>query len=138
MSLRERFDIGPGDRVALHGANRPEWITSFWAVTSLGAIAVGLNGWWQGDEIAYGIGLSEPKLLIADQRRLDRLGGKDPGVRTLVMEDDFAALSQYDPGATLPDHPIAEDDPAIILFTSGTTLPKRYENAQFRVYALRP
>src|SRR5262245_35373370 len=107
-ALRERFEIGPGDRIALLGANSPEWITTFWAVTSLGAIAVALNGWWQGDEIAYGIGLSEPKLLIADQRRLDRLGGKHPGVRTLVMEGDFPALLRYDPGAALPDHPIAE------------------------------
>ncbi len=120
-ALRERFGIGPGDRVAILGANSPEWITSFWAVTSLGAIAVGLNGWWQGDEIEYGLGVSEPKLLIADQRRLDRLGGKDPGVRTLVMEEDFARLLRHDPGAALPEHPIGEDDPAILLFTSGTT-----------------
>ena len=120
-ALRERFGIGPGDRVAILGANCPEWITSFWAVTSLGAIAVGLNGWWQGDEIEYGIGVSEPKLLIADRRRLERLGGKDPGVRTLSIEDDFAKLLRHDPGAALPDQPIAEDDPAILLFTSGTT-----------------
>ncbi len=120
-ALRERFGIGPGDRVAILGANSPEWITSFWAITSLGAIAVGLNGWWQGDEIEYGLGVSEPALLIADQRRLDRLGGADPGVRTLVMEDDFARLLRHDPGAALPDHPIDEDDPALLLFTSGTT-----------------
>jgi acyl-CoA synthetase (AMP-forming)/AMP-acid ligase II len=120
-ALRERFGIGPGDRVAILGANSPEWITSFWAVTSLGAVAVGLNGWWQGDEIEYGLGVSEPKLLIADQRRLDRLGAKSPGMPAVVMEDDFERLRRHALGVGLPEQPIAEDDPALILFTSGTT-----------------
>ena len=43
--LAERYDIGHGDRVAILAANTPEWIQSFWAITSLGAIAVAMNGW---------------------------------------------------------------------------------------------
>ena len=44
--LRDEYGVGPGDRVAILGANSPEWIVTFWASVSLGAIAVGLNGWW--------------------------------------------------------------------------------------------
>jgi acyl-CoA synthetase (AMP-forming)/AMP-acid ligase II len=120
-ALRERHGIGPGDRVALLGANSAEWIVGAWATISLGGIAVGMNGWWTGDEIEYGLGLSEPALLIADRRRLERLEGRDPGVPTVVVEDDFDALWNYDLKAALPDAPIDEDDPAVILFTSGTT-----------------
>ena len=46
--LREEYGVGPGDRVAILAANCPEWIVTFWATVSLGAIAVGLNGWWVG------------------------------------------------------------------------------------------
>ena len=42
---------------------------------SLGAIAVGLNGWWVRDEILYGLDDSEPKLLIGDAKRLARIAG---------------------------------------------------------------
>ncbi|MEZ4217628.1 MAG: class I adenylate-forming enzyme family protein [Myxococcota bacterium] len=120
-ALRDRYGVGKGDRVAILAANCPEWIVTYWAATSLGAIAVGMNGWWAADEIAYGIELSEPKVLVADERRLARLEGRDPGVPTVVVERDFAALWNHDPQASLPDVAIAEDDPAVILFTSGTT-----------------
>src|SRR3954454_3106266 len=43
--LRDTYGVGRGDRVAILGANSPEWIVTFWATISLGAIAVGLNGW---------------------------------------------------------------------------------------------
>jgi long-chain acyl-CoA synthetase len=118
--LAERYGIGPGDRVAILAANAPEWIQSFWAITSLGAIAVAMNGWWTEDEIRYGIELTEPKLLLADQKRFDRLTS-DPGVPTVVFETGFAELRDHNLDAALPDVPINEDDPACILFTSGTT-----------------
>ncbi len=120
-SFSEQFGVGPGDRVAILGANSPEWIIAFWAAVSLGAIAVGLNGWWSGLEIEQGIADCEPALLVADRKRLDRLEGRDPGVPTVVIETDFAALESAHPGIALPDVDIAPDDPAIILYTSGTT-----------------
>jgi len=119
-AFAERFGIGFGDRVAILAANCPEWIISFWASVSLGAICVGLNGWWTADEIRYAVGHSKPKLLIADRKRAARMTG-DPGVPILIVEDDFDDLLSGFPEAALPTRPIAETDPAIILYTSGTT-----------------
>ena len=65
-ALRERYGVGPGDRVAILAANCAEWVITYWATVSLGAIAVGLNGWWSGDEIAYGVADCDPKVLVAD------------------------------------------------------------------------
>src|SRR6476620_3438862 len=111
-ALRDRHGVGPGDRVAILAANCPEWIVTFWATISLGAIAVGLNGWWVGAEIRHGIEDSAPKVLVVDEKRLARLEGEDPGVPTIVIERDFDALWNHDLDAPLPDQPIAEDDPA--------------------------
>ncbi len=120
-ALQDRFGVQHGDRVAILAANCPEWLIAFWATTSLGAIAVGLNGWWTGDEILYGVGDSQPKVLVADRKRLTRLRGTDPQVPVVEIESEFAALEAHLPGASLPLTPIAEDDGAIILYTSGTT-----------------
>jgi len=120
-ALRERFGVGPGDRVAILAANCPEWILAFWATTSLGAIAVGLNGWWVRDEIRYGLADCEPKLLIGDRKRLARLAGERHGVPVVEIESEFAGLADFDRAAALPDVPIDEDAPATILYTSGTT-----------------
>lgn len=119
--MRAEYGVGPGDRVAILGANGPEWIVAFWAAVSLGAIAVGLNGWWTEPEIRYGLDDCDPKLLVADARRLARLEGRDPGVPVVEVESGFDALWHPHPGAALPETPIAEDDAAVILYTSGTT-----------------
>lgn len=124
-ALRDRFGVQPGDRVAILGANCPEWVISFWAAISLGAIAVGLNGWSTGPEIRYFLDDCEPKVLVADRKRIERLDG-DNRVPVVSMEDDFAELEAYAPDARLTDPPfdavrVEEDDPAIILYTSGTT-----------------
>ena len=135
--LRDDYGVGPGDRVAILGANSPEWIVTFWAAVSLGAIGVGLNGWWTGPEIRYGLDDSDPKVLVADRRRLARLEGADPGVPAIVMEDDFEAIWRGRPDAVLPDQPIDEDDAAILLYTSGTTgRPKGAINTHRNVGAL--
>jgi long-chain acyl-CoA synthetase len=120
-AFRDRYDVQPGDRVAILGANCPEWVIAFWAAISLGAIAVGLNGWSTGPEIRYFVDDCEPKVLIADRKRVERIAGDDLGVPILVMEDDFEPLERYAPRAGFADIDVKEDDPAIILYTSGTT-----------------
>jgi len=136
-ALRERFGVGAGDRVAILAANAPEWILAFWATTSLGAIAVGLNGWWVRDEILYGLRDCEPKLLIGDRRRLARVAGERHAFPVVEMESEFAALAEPDAAASLPDVSIDEDAPATILYTSGTTgRPKGAVNTHRGIVAL--
>jgi long-chain acyl-CoA synthetase len=119
--LRDDFGIGRGDRVAIAAANTPEWVVAFWATVSLGAVAVGLNAWWTAPELRFAIDDAAPRLLIADRRRLDRLGGDDAGVPAVEIESGFAALWERHADAALPEAAIGEDDPAVILYTSGTT-----------------
>ena len=95
-ALRERFGVAQGDRVAILAANCPEWIVTFWATVSLGAIAVGLNGWWTADEILYGVGDCEPKLLVADREAARAPRGASPGVPVVEIESQFDALWNHD------------------------------------------
>ena len=136
-ALEERYGVGPGDRVAILAANGPDWIESFWAATSLGAIAVGMNGWWARDEILYGLDDCEPKLLVGDAKRLARLAGARVSLPVVEIESEFGKLLAHAPDADLPDTPIAEDDPACILYTSGTTgRPKGAVNTHRNIIAL--
>jgi long-chain acyl-CoA synthetase len=118
-ALRDTHGIGPGDRVAVCAANCREWLMTFWAVGVLDAVLVAMNGWWTGPEMRNALELTDPKLLVMDEKRRARLDG-DPGVALLITEHDFAGLCD-DNDATVPDVPIAEDDPFILIFTSGTT-----------------
>ena len=95
-------------------ANSLDYTLAQLAVVSLGAIIVGLNGWWTGSELAYGMELTAPTVLFGDETRLARLA--EVGIEgTPMLHVD------PDGGATLPDVDIDEDDPFMILFTSGTT-----------------
>ncbi len=114
-TLRDRYGVGKGDRVAIAAANSADWVVAFWATTLLGGISVAMNGWWTGPEMAYGLELTKPKVLLGDERRLARLAGFDHGVVTAVFPVEAAE------DAAVPDVALDEDDPFLILFTSGTT-----------------
>ncbi len=116
--LREEHGVAPGDRVAIHAANRPEWIETFWAVTSVGAIAVGFNAWWSAAETTAAVEQTTPVLVVADAKRAALVG---PGTPVLAMEEGLPALLARHDGAPLPSSDVEEDDPAVILFTSGTS-----------------
>ena len=119
QSLREEYGVRPGDRVAINAANSPEWIIAFWATVSLGAIAVAFNAWWSPHEIEYGLAHAEPRLVIADRRRIEAMPADD--VPVLSIETDVPRLATAHPDAALPDVAVAEDDPAVIIYTSGTS-----------------
>ncbi len=113
--LADEFGVGKGDRVAFASANSLDYALAQLAVVSLGAIIVGLNGWWTGPELAYGVELTKPTVLFGDEARLARLA--EVGVDRVPMLPMLSVAGR----AALPDVTIDEDDPFMILFTSGTT-----------------
>jgi acyl-CoA synthetase (AMP-forming)/AMP-acid ligase II len=122
-ALRDRYGVGPGDRVAVVAANCEGHALSAWAAICLGATLVELNGWWTGPELQHGIELTKPRVILGDRRRLARLDGVDVGVPVVCFEDELDAIEAEGRAATerLGPNRIAEDDPFVILFTSGTT-----------------
>ena len=52
--LRNKFGITPGDRVAIAMKNSTEYCVTVLAASVIGAVAVPLNSWWQGEELEYG------------------------------------------------------------------------------------
>jgi acyl-CoA synthetase (AMP-forming)/AMP-acid ligase II len=119
--LRDRHGVVPGDRVAIAAANSPEHAIAIWATLLAGAVVVGLNGWWTGAELEYGVRLTEPRLILADSARIDRLANTDVPTRTPVV--DLTSLGAMAAGqrAVADLRALEPDDPAVILFTSGTT-----------------
>jgi long-chain acyl-CoA synthetase len=118
--LREH-GVRPGDRVMLLGANSIEWVVCFWAVLETGAIAVLGNGWWSGPELDYALATTTPSLVVADQARSERVPASQ---RRMGFAELTGAIAV--PAAAVAERPPArEDDPSVIVFTSGTTgLPK--------------
>jgi long-chain acyl-CoA synthetase len=126
--LRAR-GVGRGDRVAVGMRNYPEWSVAFWACQAIGAIAVALNAWWTGPELAYALADSTPAALIIDGERLERIQESDHDGRVVVVARrggagsggvDFETAIAADPGP-LPDAQVEPSDLATILYTSGTT-----------------
>jgi long-chain acyl-CoA synthetase len=117
--LHER-GVRAGDRVMLLAPNSPEWIVAQWAGFRLGAVVALGNGWWSAPEIAHALDLLTPALVIADGPRLALLPTGTPAldVGALASRD----LAAPDLAAAAPPAPAgSEDDPALVIFTAGTT-----------------
>src|SRR5207302_4813785 len=81
--LASSCGIGAGDRVAVLSANNPEWVSSFWGVVDMGAVLVGLNGWWKTEEILYGLEDSGARVLVADRGRFERVAGELESIKSI-------------------------------------------------------
>ncbi len=123
--------VQPGDRVAIAMRNYPEWMQCYWAILSMGAVCVGMNAWWVGEEIHYALEDSEPKVMICDSERLERLDGMlgdFPQIKVVAVrcEDPLpAGVAPFSEliaaPSDLPVVTIDPDDDACIFYTSGTT-----------------
>jgi long-chain acyl-CoA synthetase len=135
--LVTEFGIVKGDRVAIGMRNYPEWVLSFAAITSIGAISVSLNAWWTTEEMDYALGDCGAKVLIADRERVERaagscarlniatlavrLGEANPVTEGRLVRWENVVPQAIAAGATMPEVAIDPDDDATILYTSGTT-----------------
>jgi fatty-acyl-CoA synthase len=124
-----------GDRVAYLGENHPAFLESLFAVTSLGAIFVPLNTRLAAPEVHFALSDSGSRMLIHDERFTAT-------VLTATVETDVAerivvgnvaspgqgrdAGNSYESvllsgSDTHGEVTVAEEDAALILYTSGTT-----------------
>jgi acyl-CoA synthetase (AMP-forming)/AMP-acid ligase II len=115
--LAER-GVGPGDRVLLLSYNSPDFVLALWGLWWLGAVPVFGNRWWSDAEIEHALTITRPVLGLTD-----RTDWAPPGLTVCQLADLGAVLGATD------DRPCArvggEDDPALILFTSGSAgVPK--------------
>ncbi|MFE2872020.1 long-chain fatty acid--CoA ligase [Embleya sp. NPDC059259] len=130
--LAER-GVRPGDRVAYLGVNAASTFETFFATWLLGAIVVPLNFRLSGPEIRYMLADAGATVLVHSPdtdallaaaaplpdtlRTRVPVGPADPGP---ADSPDLAAAIAAGPALDVPPA-VSLDDPAVLLYTSGTT-----------------
>jgi acyl-CoA synthetase (AMP-forming)/AMP-acid ligase II len=118
--LRE-LGVAPGDRVAVLADNR--WlidaVTAYHASHLLGAVNVALNGRWVARELATGLALVTPRVVLCGAPWYDMCAEAVRSVPFAARVAGFESLAGRPP---LRDgHRVGESDDADWVFTSGTT-----------------
>ncbi|WP_190132995.1 type I polyketide synthase [Streptomyces mashuensis] len=126
-----RLGVRRGDRVALLLGNRVEMVEGFLAVLRAGAVGVPLDPGAAEAELAYFLADSGAVAVVTEETLLPRVP-RSVAVRILVGGSNvapegaatgthsFEQLAGADPGCA-PRDDLGLDEPAWILYTSGTT-----------------
>jgi len=127
-----KLGLGRGDRVAILGNNSPHWVISYFAILSLGIIAVPVLPDFHTDEIRHIMEHAGVNLLLISQRQLSRFTDEERRSLPRMMQlDDFSMVASgtssteetnvlygsFDPMGIA----VQPDDLASIIYTSGTT-----------------
>ena len=130
-----RLGVRFGDCVAILCPDRPEWVTSFFAVTKIGGIALGMNTLLKTEEYDYILGDSRTRVLIVHE---SLLGAIEPVLdnhatlqRVIVIgeaaDSRYTTFSNWIDGeeTTLEAERTHRDDFCSLHYSSGTTgMPK--------------
>jgi fatty-acyl-CoA synthase len=117
-----RLGVHPGDRVAVLSQNSIFAVETYLGVLAAGAVYVPFNWRWAPPELAYAIDLTSPSVLLVEGEfhQLVRETLDLPAHRPTVVDqhDGYDSLlgDPVDPQIAL-----SPEDPAVILFTGGTT-----------------
>jgi acyl-coenzyme A synthetase/AMP-(fatty) acid ligase len=124
-----------GDAVMTLAGSRIEWVLAMLACFRMGAVAMPCNPQLRRKDLEVRVHGAHPKLCIGEE---DLLGELPDGVPTMTMAEIADVLDEDRPQETPAD--LAEldpEDPAVIIFTSGTTgdprgvvYPQRYLTGQ--------
>src|SRR4051812_24640340 len=106
--------VSKGDVVLTFMGNTPEWVFTLTACWQIGAVAMPCNTQLTEHDLAKRIELIGPKLCAVDAPRADAAPVRALDTFELVTIDAFAGA---DPA---PAEPLEPDDPALVIFTSGT------------------
>jgi long-chain acyl-CoA synthetase len=115
--------VGRGDRVGIMLPNVPYFAVCYYGVLRAGAVVVPMNVLLKAREVAFYLGDPEAKLCFAWHEFAEQAekGAAEAGVELIVVRPgEFEALlAQAEPAGEVAE--TADDDTAVILYTSGTT-----------------
>jgi acyl-coenzyme A synthetase/AMP-(fatty) acid ligase len=108
-----------GDVVMTLVGNRAEWVLSLLACWRMGAVALPCSTMLRRQDLALRVAAADPALCVGEDGLLAEL---PDGVATMTMDEVAAALDEDRPQETPAAIEAMEaEDPALIVFTSGTT-----------------
>ena len=107
--------VGRGDVVMTVVGNRPEWAYAMLACWRIGAVAQPCTEQLRPADLRARIDKVEPRALVADARDLDLVAGAGFDGPVLAVPDE----SLFE-AAPAPAVELSAEDPALIVFTSGT------------------
>jgi fatty-acyl-CoA synthase len=112
-----------GDRVALLALNHPSFFEIAFACWRAGLVLAPINWRLAAPEVAALLELAEPRLLLVDAHGGGLLAAmeREPGCRSLTLDALYGFFGQPAPETSFALEPSAMEDPALLLFTSGTT-----------------
>ncbi len=116
--------VQPGDRVAIQVEKSTDALALIFGAVAAGAVFVPLNPAYTADEVAYFLGDSGARLLVADPVRSDELApvAAAAGARLETLGADGQGTLPRAAAAPATDAvPRASGDLAALLYTSGTT-----------------
>lgn len=116
--------IKPLDKIAVYLPNSPEYIYSYLASFCLGAVCVPLDYMLKEDELTSCLSHSEAKILIAKKKTdvdLIQVQKSVANLKTLFFLEEVEQIISQPETMSLPEISIEENDPALIMYTSGTT-----------------
>lgn len=135
-----------GDKVAILSENMPNWAITYFAVTTIGAVAVPIMTEFSSNEVHHILRHSESKIVFVSAKQFNKLDDlESANINTRVLIDDFSVIPENTKTdllkevltsgkkefakikeaalkfvGILPDN-VEEDTTALILYTSGTT-----------------
>ncbi len=108
-----------GDVVMTLVGNRIEWVLSLLACWRMGAVALPCSTMLRRHDLEHRVAAADPKLCVGEEALLDEMPG---GVPAMTMADVAAVMDEDRPQETpAPVEEMDPEDPALIVFTSGTT-----------------
>ncbi|MHA1325631.1 MAG: AMP-binding protein, partial [Candidatus Helarchaeota archaeon] len=154
------YDLGirKGDKVSLFLPNMPEFVYFYLGIPKLGAVCGPINAHFKSRELQFVVNHSEAKILVTIPKFMEivnEVRDQLPNLKNIILIGDpmegtlnYKELIEKTSGNAPPEVQINEkEDPAAILYTSGTTgFPKGVlqthfnirRNAEMLVKALKP
>lgn len=123
--------VSTGDRCAILSDNDARWVAAYLGALRLGAVAVPLDTAYKAKQVAALVRDCQPRVLFTSPRFLAAV---EEGIQlaetrcevvllhgTAEAHTNFDAILAAQPPHEAPPCPAMRDDPAVILYSSGTT-----------------